>query len=157
MKKKCLLTAFLVGCSMGMSFAHGMLQETVTNYMLKAKGYENFHVGTIEGYPTFDTMLAKLKVSGVKKVMLMPFMFVAGDHANNNIAGDWKKELEDNGYEVSVLMEGLGQNPDIQDIFIEHARFAAKHKMVDIMDKKSNTLLKKTDGPNVHYLSQSHK
>ena len=66
----------------------------------------------------------------------MPFMFVAGDHVNNDIAGDWKKELEDNGYEVSVLMEGLGQNPDIQDIFIEHARFAAKHKMVDIMDKK---------------------
>lgn len=136
MKKKCLLTAFLVGCSMGMSFAHGMLQETVTDYMLKAKGYDNFHVGTIEGYPTFDTMLAKLKASGVKKVMLMPFMFVAGDHVNNDIAGDWKKELEDNGYEVSVLMEGLGQNPDIQDIFIEHARFAAKHKMVDIMDKK---------------------
>ena len=157
MKKKCLLTAFLVGCSMSMSFAHGMLQKTVTDYMLKAKGYENFHVGTIEGYPTFDTMLAKLKASGVKKDMLMPFMFVAGDHVNNDIAGDWKKELEDNGYEVSVLMEGLGQNPDIQDIFIEHARFAAKHKMVDIMDKKSNTLLKKTDGPNVHYLSQSHK
>lgn len=102
MKKKCLLTAFLVGCSMSMSFAHGMLQKTVTDYMLKAKGYENFHVGTIEGYPTFDTMLAKLKASGVKKVMLMPFMFVAGDHVNNDIAGDWKKELEDNGYEVSV-------------------------------------------------------
>ena len=66
---------------------HGMLQKTVTDYMLKAKGYENFHGGTIEGYPTFDTMLAKLKASGVKKVMLMPFMFVAGDHANNDIAG----------------------------------------------------------------------
>ena len=37
MKKKCLLTAFLVGCSMSMSFAHGMLQKTVTDYMLKAK------------------------------------------------------------------------------------------------------------------------
>lgn len=111
-------------------------QYAMTDYMLKAKGYDNFHVGTIEGYPTFDTMLAKLKTSGVKKVMLMPFMFDAGDHANNDIAGDWKKELEDNGYKVSVLMEGLGQNPDIQDIFIEHARFAAKHKMVDIMDKK---------------------
>ena len=141
MKKKCLLTAFLVGCSMSMSFAHGTVVPATASYamfdyMLKAKDYENFHVGTIEGYPTFDTMLAKLKASGVKKVMLMPFMFVAGDHVNNDIAGDWKKELEDNGYEVSVLMEGLGQNPDIQDIFIEHARFAAKHKMVDIMDKK---------------------
>ena len=109
-------------------------QYAMTDYMLKDKGYTNFHVGTIEGYPSFDNMLAKLKASGVKKVMLMPFMFVAGDHANN--AGDWKKELEDNGYEVSVLMEGLGQNPEIQNIFIEHARFVAKHKMIDIMDKK---------------------
>ena len=136
MKKKCLLTAFLVGCSMSMSFAHGMLQETVTDYMLKAKGYDNFHVGTIEGYPTFDTMLAKLKASGVKKVMLMPFMFVAGDHANNDIAGDMKEKLEGKGYQVSVFMQGLGQNPEIQDIFIDHARFAAKHKMINITSKK---------------------
>mgnify|MGYP002228090227 CR=1 FL=1 len=66
----------------------------------------------------------------------MPFMFVAGDHAKNDIAGDWKEELEKKGYEVSVFMEGLGQNPDIQKIFIEHARFMAKHKMIDIVDKK---------------------
>lgn len=111
-------------------------QYAMMDYMLKAKGYNNIHVGTIEGYPSFDDMLAQLKAGGAKKVMLIPFMFVAGDHANNDIAGDWKKELEDNGYEVSVLMEGLGQNPDIQNLFIEHARFAAKHKMIDIMDKK---------------------
>lgn len=111
-------------------------QYAMMDYMLKAKGCNNIHVGTIEGYPSFDDMLAQLKAGGAKKVMLMPFMFVAGDHANNDIAGDWKKELEDNGYEVSVLMEGLGQNPDIQNLFIEHARFAAKHKMIDIMDKK---------------------
>lgn len=111
-------------------------QYAMTDYMLKAKGYNNIHVGTIEGYPSFDDMLARLQAGGAKKVMLMPFMFVAGDHANNDIAGDWKKELEDKGYEVSILMEGLGQNPDIQNLFIEHARFAAKHKMIDIMDKK---------------------
>ena len=130
MKKKCLLTAFLVGCSMSMSFAHGMLQETVTDYMLKAKGYDNFHVGTIEGYPTFDTMLAKLKASGVKKVMLMPFMFVAGDHVNNDIAGDWKSN-----------MPVLRPNTKWSISWI----------------KRSNTLLEKTDGPNAHYPSQSHK
>ena len=75
-------------------------------------------------------------ITGTKKVLLMPFMFVAGDHAKNDIAGDWKEELEKKGYEVSVFMEGLGQNPDIQKIFIEHARFMAKHKMIDIVDKK---------------------
>ena len=57
------------------------------DYMLKSKGLTNFHVGTIEGYPTFETMLAQLKIAKAKKVTLVPFMFVAGDHAQNDIAG----------------------------------------------------------------------
>ena len=111
-------------------------QYAMLDYMLKEKGFKDYSVGTIEGYPTFDTMVAQVKANGTKKVLLMPFMFVAGDHAKNDIAGDWKEELEKKGYEVSVFMEGLGQNPDIQKIFIEHARFMAKHKMIDIVDKK---------------------
>lgn len=111
-------------------------QYAMTDYMLKAKGYTDYYVTTIEGYPTFDDMLAKLEAAKVKKVMLMPFMFVAGDHANNDIAIDMKKELEDKGYEVSIFMQGLGQNIDIQNIFIEHAKFAAKHKMINITEKK---------------------
>lgn len=111
-------------------------QYTMLDYMLQAKGFNNYHVGTIEGYPSFDDMLAKVKTQGTKKVLLMPFMFVAGDHANNDIAVDWKQELEKQGLLVNVFMEGLGQNPDIQNLFIEHARFAAKHKMINISDKK---------------------
>ena len=111
-------------------------QYAMLDYMLKEKGFKDYSVGTIEGYPTFDTMVARVKANGTKKVLLIPFMFVAGDHAKNDIAGDWKEELEKKGYEVSVFMEGLGQNPDIQKIFIEHARFMAKHKMIDIVDKK---------------------
>ena len=114
----------------------GLAQYAMLDYMLKEKGFKDYSVGTIEGYPTFDTMVAQVKANGTKKVLLMPFMFVAGDHAKNDIAGDWKEELEKKGYEVSVFMEGLGQNPDIQKIFIEHARFMAKHKMIDIVDKK---------------------
>lgn len=106
------------------------------DYMLKAKGLKNYHVGTIEGYPSFDDMLAQLNTDGSKKVLLVPFMFVAGDHAKNDIATDWKEELTKAGYEVSVLMEGLGQRPDIQDLFIDHARFMLSHKMINIMDKK---------------------
>lgn len=111
-------------------------QYAMLDYMLQAKGFRNFHVGTIEGYPTFDTMEAKIKEDKIRKVLLMPFMFVAGDHAQNDIASDWKKELEKRGYEVSVLMEGLGENPAIQDLFIEHARYMTHHKWVDIVDKK---------------------
>lgn len=61
------------------------------DYMLKANGLSNFHVGTIEGYPSFETMLAQLKAGKAKQVTLVPFMFVAGDHAKNDIAEDWKK------------------------------------------------------------------
>lgn len=106
------------------------------DYMLKAKGLKNYHVGTIEGYPTFDDMLVQLRSDKSKKVLLVPLMFVAGDHAKNDIATDWKEELTKAGYNVSVLMEGLGQRPAIQDLFIDHARFMLTHKMINIMDKK---------------------
>lgn len=106
------------------------------DYMLKAKGFGNYHVGTIEGYPSFDDMLKQLQKDGTKQVTLVPFMFVAGDHANNDIAIDWKENLTQAGYEVNVHMEGLGQNAAIQDQFINHARFMLHHKMVNIMDKK---------------------
>lgn len=107
------------------------------DYMLKAHGLTNFHVGTIEGYPTFENMLAQLKAGKTKRVMLAPFMFVAGDHAKNDIAVDWKEALEKEGYMVNVHMEGLGQIPAIQDIFINHIRFMMKHRMVGIMEKKA--------------------
>lgn len=111
-------------------------QYAMLDYMLQAKGFTHYHVGTIEGYPSFEDMLAKVKAQGARKVLLMPFMFVSGDHANNDIATDWKQNLEKQGLEVSLFMEGLGQNTDIQNLFIQHARFAAKHKMINIMEKK---------------------
>ena len=113
-------------------------QYAMMDYMLQAKGFNNYVVGTIEGYPSFDDALARIKKSGSKKVQLMPFMFVAGEHAKNDIAGDWKDDLEKEGYEVSVFMEGLGQNPAIQNIFVEHARFCATHKYLDIVKKKKD-------------------
>ncbi|WP_418698480.1 sirohydrochlorin cobaltochelatase [Bacteroides sp.] len=107
------------------------------DYMLKAAGRTNFHVGTIEGYPTFETMLAQLKAAKARRVTLVPFMFVAGDHAKNDIAGDWKEALEKEGFTVNARLEGLGQVPEIQEIFIEHIRFGLKHRMLDIMTKKA--------------------
>lgn len=126
-------TTLLVGHG---TYTPATAQYAMLDYMLKEKGFKNYSVGTIEGYPSFDTMEAQVKANGTTKVMLMPFMFVAGDHAKNDIAGEWKEELEKRGYQVDVFMEGLGQNPAIQDIFIDHARFMAKHKMINIVDKK---------------------
>ncbi len=107
------------------------------DYILKTNGWTNFHVGTIEGYPTFDTVLVQLKKSKARQIILQPFMFVAGDHARNDIATEWKERLEKEGYIVTVRQEGLGQIPEIQNIFIEHIRFFMNHRAVSIMEKKA--------------------
>ena len=67
--------------------------------------------------------MAKLEIAGKKKAALMPFMLVAGYHAKNDMAGDedsWKSQLEDEGYEVRVIMKGLGEFEGIRRIFLEH-------------------------------------
>lgn len=110
---------------------------TMLDYMLKDKGYHRFYIGTIEGYPTFDNMLTRLKASGEKRITLLPLMFVAGEHAQNDIAITWKKALEKEGFDTATILEGLGENQEIQDLFIEHARFMTHHKMIDILDKKA--------------------
>ena len=107
------------------------------DYMFKTQGLTTFHVGTVEGYPTYETVLAQLKNSKTKQITLIPFMFVAGDHARNDIAGEWKESLEKEGFKVDVSMKGMGEIPAIQDIFISHIRFVMHHKMLDIMEKKA--------------------
>ena len=95
------------------------------DYMFKDLGYENVHVGTVEAYPSFDSMLRLLKASNAKKVRLAPFMVVAGDHAMNDMAGEeedsWKSLLEAEGYEVSCALKGLGEYKGIQKLYAEHA------------------------------------
>lgn len=112
-------------------------QYAMLDYMLQAEGHTDFAVGTVEGYPTFDNAVSKAQAKKrIKQVQLIPFMFVAGDHAKNDIAGDMKEALEKKGYKVSVRMEGLGENPAIQQIYIDHINFIIKHKQIDIVDKK---------------------
>lgn len=107
------------------------------DYVFSAEGYENYAVGTVEGYPEFDNVVKKLKDRGVKDVILMPFMFVAGDHAQNDIAGDWNENLQKAGFTVSkVILMGLGQNEDIQNIYVDHIKFITHHKSEDIASKK---------------------
>ncbi|MCM1076735.1 MAG: sirohydrochlorin cobaltochelatase [Bacteroides sp.] len=107
------------------------------DYMFNADGHGQFHVATVEGYPTFDTTLAKLKASKVKKVTLLPFMFVAGDHARNDIDGEWCENLVKEGYEVSTIMEGLGQIPAIQDIYVDHIRQGLNERPLKAMERKA--------------------
>lgn len=98
-----------------------------------AEDHENVLLGTVEGYPGYDEVLAGLKESCVKKARLMPFMVVAGDHALNDLTGNesesWKSMLEKEGFEVDYNLKGMGENDGIVDIFVEHTKEAfAKFK-----------------------------
>ena len=82
----------------------------------------------MESFPELKNVMAKLKIAEKKKVALMPFMLVAGDHAKNDMAGDedsWKSGLEEEGYEVRVILKGLGEFEGIRKIFLEHIEEAA--------------------------------
>ena len=105
------------------------------DYTAKSMGYK-FYVGTIEGFPEFDDVVKGLKKDNIKKVILMPFMFVAGDHANNDIAVDWKEELEKEGFTVKVKLTSLGMMEDIRKMFINHAKFMLENKKEDMISKK---------------------
>lgn len=108
---------------------YGTMQEKLT-----ADGFDNYFIGTVEGTPSLDDIVALVEAGDYKKVILSPLMIVAGDHANNDMAGDedgaWKKTFEDAGYEVETLIRGLGENEAVQDLIVAHAKVA-----VDSLEK----------------------
>jgi len=87
-------------------------------------GAERFYVGTIEGFPHWDYIHARLDKRRVSRVYLAPFMIVAGEHALHDIENDWKNRLESEGYEVETLLRGLGELEAIGSIFVDHCRIA---------------------------------
>ena len=98
------------------------------NAALKASGHNNYIVGTVEAEPSIEDVIAAAKSLGVKRAVLSPLMIVAGDHANNDMAGDeddsWKSVLEADGFEVAVNLRGLGEYPGIQSMFVRHVKDA---------------------------------
>lgn len=102
---------------------HGnQLPSTATyamlDYMMKAHGLKNFHVSTIEGYPTLDATLAQLKETRPKQVTLIPLLLVCGNHTKEDIVGVWKPEMEKAGYQANVRMQGLGEQPAIRKLYM---------------------------------------
>ena len=92
-------------------------------------GYENVFIGTVEGEPedtACEAVIEKLKNAGYKKVILRPLMVVAGDHANNDMAGDvddsWKSQFEASGKfdSIDTQIAGLGEIKAIQDLYVAH-------------------------------------
>ena len=94
--------------------------------VLRDRGFNNVHVATVEGYPTLDRVIPNITMDIEEDIILMPLMLVAGDHAKNDMAGDdedsWKSILEAKGFKVKIYLHGLGENIEIQDIYIEHIK-----------------------------------
>lgn len=93
---------------------------------LRETGNEHCFVGTVEAGPTAEEVLQELDAGGIyDHVVLKPLMVVAGDHANKDMTGgedSWRARFERAGYRVTCLMEGLGQMPEIQEIYVQHVR-----------------------------------
>ncbi len=101
---------------------YAQMQQTLSD-----GGHANYYVGTVEASPSLDDVLALVQAGDYERVVLQPMMIVAGDHANNDMAGEeesWKTAFQDAGYEVECVVAGLGQLEAIQQLLVEHAQDA---------------------------------
>lgn len=121
---------------------HGTHHPITASYamvdmMLKEQGHANMYVATVEGYPEFKTIAKQIKEHQAgKEVHILPLMFVAGDHAKNDLQNDWCKILEQEGIKATAILKGLGEYPEIRQLLLEHLDFAFNYRSVNISDKK---------------------
>ena len=107
---------------------HGTESEADYTYQklqdeyLKA-GKNNIFIATVEGKVTIKDVIEKMKGKGFKKILLKPFMIVAGDHAKNDMSSDdedsWKTMLKNEGYEVTSVLKGMGEYKFIREMFMD--------------------------------------
>ncbi len=100
----------------------------IIDEQFQTMGSPNFCMGTVEGDPSFEDALERINARKPSRVWLSVFMFVAGDHATNDMAGDdadsWKCRLSAQGYAAEPVMKGFGEYPEIRSLFVEHAKNA---------------------------------
>ena len=110
--------------------AHGTPHPSNAYYSVVQDRFNNLgkghvHIYSVEGWPSLNDVIPKLKAEKVKNVTLMPMMMVAGDHANNDMAGDeadsHKSILLKEGFKVTPYIHGLGENAAVQKMFVKHA------------------------------------
>lgn len=94
------------------------------------------YIGTVEGFPSLDHVIQQLKRDKVQKVLLKPFMTVAGDHALNDMAGQepesWKSILTKEGFEVTPVLQGMGEMDSFADVFVHHLTDLAKDHAIQL-------------------------
>lgn len=106
----------------------GNAYYSVIQDRIEKLGMNNVFVYSVEGRPNLDDVIPKLKSKGFKNVTLMPIMMVAGDHANNDMAGDdpdsHKSILTKAGFKVNTYIHGLGENENVRALYIQRANEA---------------------------------
>ena len=106
------------GTEIEADYAYQKLQEEY----LKA-GKNNIFIATVDGKVTIKDVIEKMKGKGFKKILLKPFMIVAGDHAKNDMSSDdedsWKTILKNEGYEVTSVLKGMGEYEFIRKMFMD--------------------------------------
>ena len=100
--------------------AVGFLQDA-----LREAGADNYYIATVEGEPDLMKILPRIEERGFRKVILAPFMVVAGDHARNDLAGDdgdsWKSIFLRKGIAAEAVVRGIGEWEEVQELFAAHA------------------------------------
>ena len=131
---------------------HGTSHKAKVTYSqmvntFKDLGYPNAFVGTVEGEPeetSIDEVISAVADAGFKNVILRPLMVVAGDHANNDMAGDdedsWKSIFDSKGVfnSVECQIEGLGSIEELQNLYVSHINDALEKDPIVIEDKSDN-------------------
>ena len=112
---------------------HGTEHESNATYArfqraLADSKADNYFVGTVEATPTLDDVIQSLQNGKYKKVVLEPLMVVAGDHANNDMAGDeddsWKSQLTKEGFKVECVLKGMGEIEGVRKMYVRHVEDA---------------------------------
>lgn len=114
-----LLLAMGHGTSHPADALYGQLNE-----IIRERNYDNFCIATVEGQMSLEQAISYFGARKEKRVKVFPFMLVAGDHANNDMAGEeedsWKSVLSRQGYEVETVLAGMGEIDQIQNLYLEH-------------------------------------
>ena len=115
---------------------HGTAHVAKVSYsqmstQMQQLGYENVFIGTVEGEPeetACESVIEEVQAAGYTTVILRPLMVVAGDHANNDMAGSeedsWKTLFESAGFTVDCQIHGLGEIADVQALYVAHTKAA---------------------------------
>lgn len=112
---------------------HGTTHQVNTVYAgldqkFKESAHANVFIGTVEVDPTIHDLVKEVTSFQPSKIYVTPFMIVAGDHAQNDLAGEdpdsWMNRLSSEGYEVTPVLKGLGEYPEIRQILVDHVQQA---------------------------------